>query len=393
MLGCHDFCGYYDWTFHYVRSRFGQGAIQALWAEAIGAEAQAHYEQAGRQARLAGLLRTWDRTGHQERCDCTFTLDEARNVLRWDMRQCPSKGFLLASDLQADEDYCDHCMGWLIPLLERIGMRVVAHEHNHAGQCWAEIAAADRPCRPQPVESDIRLDPRWSHGYVDAWSDGRKVPPRPDLIDSADPCDCLAAWFAPAKRITVLAAEPPSGYLRTGHSAGEALLVTDAVYARHGASLGQPLGVLFGDEPPSIEAAARRFLATSLAARPLLMYTYLPGVKWPDFVAVGLPRPLPILPLLIRRGLYEHRPHEPHPTAGVFLVLLAVALDREVTVAGLSLKPDPHGQTDAATPGTSRPPTGRRDLDSDRRRLRVALLYAEDRLRLPPEILTLLPDG
>ena len=28
MLGCQDFCGYYDWTFHYMRRHFGQEAIE-----------------------------------------------------------------------------------------------------------------------------------------------------------------------------------------------------------------------------------------------------------------------------------------------------------------------------------------------------------------------------
>ena len=29
MLGCHEFCGYYDWTFHHVRERHGQLTVWA----------------------------------------------------------------------------------------------------------------------------------------------------------------------------------------------------------------------------------------------------------------------------------------------------------------------------------------------------------------------------
>ena len=144
MLGCHDFCGYYDWTFGYVRKQFGTEALRDLWAQAIGQDSQRHYEEAGCREGLVGLVKVWNRTGVDEQCDWTFTLDEEHNILRWDMRQCPSKGFLLSHDCNADEDYCDHCMGWIIPLLARIGIEVIGHEHNHVGQCWAEMSVSDK---------------------------------------------------------------------------------------------------------------------------------------------------------------------------------------------------------------------------------------------------------
>ena len=165
MLGCHDFCGHYEWTFHYVRRRWGQEGVRRYWAEAIGRESQQHYIEAALQAGLRGLYEEWTKTGVEESCDWTFTLDEAKNVLRWDMRECPSKGFLLKNDLNADEDYCDHCMGWTIPLLAGVGVEVIAHEHNHCGQCWGAMRIENRPSQPVEVAADIRKDPRWNHGF------------------------------------------------------------------------------------------------------------------------------------------------------------------------------------------------------------------------------------
>jgi hypothetical protein len=49
-----------------------------------------------------------------------------------------------------------------------------------------------------------------------------------------------------------------------------------------------------------------------------------------DFVSAGLPRPVPILPLLIRKGKYTHRSGGPHPTTREFLLLLAAALGKKV---------------------------------------------------------------
>jgi hypothetical protein len=56
MLGCHDFCGYYDWTFAHVVQHFGNEALRDLWSNAIGADAQRHYLQAA-PFRLMHLLR------------------------------------------------------------------------------------------------------------------------------------------------------------------------------------------------------------------------------------------------------------------------------------------------------------------------------------------------
>ncbi|MEP0842846.1 MAG: hypothetical protein HRF43_09050, partial [Phycisphaerae bacterium] len=176
MLGCQDFCGYYDWTFSYLEQRFGREALRDYWAAAIGGDSQGHYLRAGREDGLRGLLRAWVRTGQDEHCDWTFTLDEARNTLRWDMRRCPSKGFLLQNDLNASEDYCDHCMGWIIPLLDAMGAGIAAHEHNHCGQCWAEISLKGRPREPLQAPADIRDDPNWKRGYLDRWRDGVKLP-------------------------------------------------------------------------------------------------------------------------------------------------------------------------------------------------------------------------
>ena len=60
MLGCQDFCGYYDWTFHYIRRRWGNQALARFMSEAIGEESQSHYSKAA-AAGLSGLLQ-WEGT-------------------------------------------------------------------------------------------------------------------------------------------------------------------------------------------------------------------------------------------------------------------------------------------------------------------------------------------
>lgn len=65
-------------------------------------------------------------------------------------------------------DYCDHCMGWIGPVMREAGF-VVDHEHNHRGQCWWEMRRVEDKTPPShPGElsgsSDVRLRPGWHEG-------------------------------------------------------------------------------------------------------------------------------------------------------------------------------------------------------------------------------------
>jgi hypothetical protein len=327
MLGCHEFCGYYDWTFHFVRRRWGAAAVARLWAEAIGGESQQHYAEAGRAAGLAGLYRTWIQTGEEEACDWTFQLDEQRNVLRWDMRQCPSRGFLLAHDLNADEDYCDHCMGWMVPLLNGVGVEVWEHEHNHLGQCWGTMRLQHRASEPLSVVHDIRLDERWRRGYLDRWEQGVKQPLLPDASSARDSCGALTEWFAAAAELAIVC-EPSVSRLDHAGQYKTAGLVTEAVYLQCGDLGLNPLAVLVGDDGAHCSELAARWACRDRSRLPLLLYPYWPARPAPDFLAVGLPRPVPLLPILIRSGHYVHHPRAPVPADADLLVALAQALGR-----------------------------------------------------------------
>jgi hypothetical protein len=341
MLGCNDFCGYYDWTFGFVRRRWGQDAVRLLWSDAIGGESQQHYTDAGLAKGLRGLYEAWTKTGHDEKCDWTFTLDEQRNVLRWDMRQCPSKGFLLQNDLNADEDYCDHCMGWMVPLLAKVGVEVAAHEHNHCGQCWGEMRVKGKPYQALELPIDIRQDPRWNRGYLDRFRDDAKLPARGEGEGEGDSdslhgdhCELLQAWFARHTQLLVVGSGPFDRAELSGADPAAGVMMTDLAYVEHGNVGSEPPAVLIGNESGVLPQLARRFLETEAEQRPLLLHAYLPAVQPIDFVSQALPRPAPILPLLIRAGAYRHEPGGTAPSTQQLLALLAVASGKPVRYLG-----------------------------------------------------------
>ena len=114
-----------------------------------------------------------------EGAGCQTTVGEG--VFRIDMQECPSKGFLLRNSLAAYHDYCEHCMGWIGPMLNEAGF-TADHEHNHCGQCWWEIRRASDntpPSNPGKLAgaNDVRLRPEWkrAEGKLDVYRRGQRA--------------------------------------------------------------------------------------------------------------------------------------------------------------------------------------------------------------------------
>jgi hypothetical protein len=163
MLGVYDFCGHYDWTFEWLRCVGGEQLVREYWDQAIAQDSQRHAVDLIVSQGIDGMVAYWGQTLVEEAAGYHCTATGA--VFRIDMHECPSKGFLIRNGLQQYHDYCDHCLGWIGPLLRRAGF-VADHEHNHAGRCWWEIRRADEPTAPgMPGElagpHDVRLLADW----------------------------------------------------------------------------------------------------------------------------------------------------------------------------------------------------------------------------------------
>jgi dihydrodipicolinate synthase/N-acetylneuraminate lyase len=166
MLGVYDFCGHYEWTFDWLNREGGSELVQEYWQQAISEDSQRHAQELIAAKGLEGMVQYWGPTLQEEGGTCVVTHRE--DVIRLDMHDCPSKGFLLRNGLQQYDDYCDHCIGWIGPLMQRNDFKV-DHQHNHCGQCWWEMRAAkDGTPLSKPGEmagpSDIRLTASWSEG-------------------------------------------------------------------------------------------------------------------------------------------------------------------------------------------------------------------------------------
>lgn len=164
MIGVYDFCGHYDWTFEWLRQAGGEALVRQYWDEAIHQDSQRHAaDQVGKQG-FEGMANYWGHTLKHEGAGYSTTKRE--RVFRIDMHECPSRGFLLRNGLGAYHDYCDHCMGWIGPMLKAAGF-TADHQHNHRGQCWWELRRAkDSNPSSDPGtlagDQDVRLRPDWN---------------------------------------------------------------------------------------------------------------------------------------------------------------------------------------------------------------------------------------
>lgn len=165
MIGCYDFCGHYEWTFGWLERVGGQQLVRDYWNEAINHDSQRHARELILKNGFEGMAKYWGHTLLDESPDLGFNITQADAVFRVDMHDCPSKGFLLRNGLENYHDYCDHCIGWIGPLMKDAGF-VIDHEHNHQGQCWWEMRPADAKGEHADVgtvagKHDVRLRPDW----------------------------------------------------------------------------------------------------------------------------------------------------------------------------------------------------------------------------------------
>jgi len=161
VLGVQDFIGYYDWTFEFLRRNYGEQAVKEYWGKCIAFDSQQHARQLILEKGFDGMEEYWHHTLEME--EAGYTIQRGEDFFRIDMFACPSKGFLIAHGLEAYHDYCDHCVGWIGPIMQEAGF-LINYEHNHAGQCWLEVhRAGDRLDAPPPIRgpNDVRNLPHW----------------------------------------------------------------------------------------------------------------------------------------------------------------------------------------------------------------------------------------
>jgi hypothetical protein len=147
MIPSDQFVRFYNEVFKFLDAQGGD-ALEEYY-RVVSEQQEMHCLKLFKEQGLTGMKAYWDRIAVEENCDTSKTLYPDR--LELVMNRCPSLSKVMNNDAGAFLRYCDHCPGWVIPLLEKAGFYC---EYNlidrTVPQCRVIIYPAD-PNRPSHV--------------------------------------------------------------------------------------------------------------------------------------------------------------------------------------------------------------------------------------------------
>lgn len=117
MLPSDHFVRFYNEVFKYLESQ-GPGHLEKYWLE-ISRHQERHCLELFRTKGLKGMYDYWEHIRIEENCDMTLYLEE--ECLNLKMNKCPSLSKVMDNDASPSPAYCNHCPGWVGPMIRKAG--------------------------------------------------------------------------------------------------------------------------------------------------------------------------------------------------------------------------------------------------------------------------------
>lgn len=134
MLPSDHFVRFYNEVFKFLDER---NDLQDYYLE-ISRHQELHCFELFWKKGLKGMREYWDKITREENCQRIIL--ENPDGLESRMTRCPSLSKALDCDAGACRKYCDHCSGWVLPLMTKCGFYVVRdHVAWNIPQCHSLI--------------------------------------------------------------------------------------------------------------------------------------------------------------------------------------------------------------------------------------------------------------
>ena len=121
MIPSDHFVRYYNEVFKALEAQ-GHEHLENYW-NSIGELQKRELAEQFRTGRLQACHDYWTRILKEENCQGRLSLTE--DYFEFRMERCPSLSKVLDNDATACKYYCDHCMGWIRPVMDAAGLYAV----------------------------------------------------------------------------------------------------------------------------------------------------------------------------------------------------------------------------------------------------------------------------
>lgn len=121
MIPSDHYVRFYNEVFKAMAAK-GREHLLEYWQE-IGRKKIRDYGDIFREKGLQAAYAYWSRIVVEENCQAELTLTDDYLEVRMD--RCPSLSKVLDNDAAPYDRYCDHCMGWIQPLMDAVGLYAV----------------------------------------------------------------------------------------------------------------------------------------------------------------------------------------------------------------------------------------------------------------------------
>ncbi|MGD1002424.1 MAG: hypothetical protein ABSA67_17170 [Candidatus Brocadiia bacterium] len=121
MIPSDHFVRFYNEVFKALEAR-GHECLVAYWRE-LGRLQSVELADRFRAGGLKAALEYWKRIVIEENCESSMV--DHGDYFEFHMIRCPSLSKVLDNDARPCEFYCDHCMGWVEPVMKASGLYAV----------------------------------------------------------------------------------------------------------------------------------------------------------------------------------------------------------------------------------------------------------------------------
>lgn len=156
MIPSDHFVRFYNEVFKFLEKQ-GQEALDQYYLE-ISQHQELHTLELFKKEGLQGMKKYWDHIAHEENCDLKTEVKEDHFQLT--MNKCPSLSKAMDNDAGQMHKYCDHCAGWIGPIMDKTGYHLVYDMISRTvPKC--KISVYESKEKAQKAEKKCQLPATW----------------------------------------------------------------------------------------------------------------------------------------------------------------------------------------------------------------------------------------